>query len=63
MWPAFPSPDYYESSANPHCIWEPLLSHQCGPSLVHMPDFKRPGEVAYRSLYPCFLQVAADTTV
>jgi len=31
------------------------------PSLVHMSDLKRIGEVADRNLYPCFPQVGADT--
>ena len=33
------------------------------PSLVHMPDLKRTGEVAGRSLCPCFPQVDADAMV
>lgn len=32
-------------------------------SLVHMPDLKRIGEAAGRSLYPCFPQVDADAMV
>ena len=30
------------------------------PSLVHMIDFQRIGEVAGRSLYPCFPQVDVE---
>ena len=33
------------------------------PSLVHMPDLKRIGEAAGRSLYPCLPQVDADAMV
>ena len=33
------------------------------PSLVHMSDLKRIGEVAGRSLYPCLPQVDADPMV
>ncbi len=33
------------------------------PSLVHMPDLKRIGEVAGRSLCPCLPQVDADAMV
>ena len=33
------------------------------PSLVHMPDLKRTGEAAGRSLYPCLPQVDADAMV
>ena len=33
------------------------------PSLVHMPDLKRTGEVAGRSLCPCLPQVDADAMV
>ena len=33
------------------------------PSLVHMPDLKRIGEVAGRSLFPCLPQVDADPLV
>jgi len=33
------------------------------PSLVHMPDLKRTGEVAGRSLFPCLPQVDADAMV
>ncbi len=34
--------------------------HPIMPSLVHMLDFERIGEVAGRSLCPCFPQVDAD---
>ena len=33
------------------------------PSLVHMPDLKRIGEAAGRSLCPCLPQVDADAMV
>ncbi len=33
------------------------------PSLVHMPDVKRIGVAAGRSLFPCFPQVDADAMV
>lgn len=33
------------------------------PSLVHMPDLKRTGEAAGRSLCPCLLQVEAFVMV
>ena len=33
------------------------------PSLVHMPDLKRIGEAAGRSLFPCLPQVDADAMV
>jgi len=38
MWPAFPTSDYYENSANSHRLGDTLLCHRCEPSLVHMLD-------------------------
>jgi len=62
MWPAFPVSDYYEGSASLHIIGGTLPWHLCKPSPVHMLA-QRMGEVAYRSLYPCFPQVVADVMV
>jgi hypothetical protein len=39
------------------------FGHSIMPSLVHMLDVMRIGEVAGRSLFPCFPQVDADATV
>ena len=62
MCPAFPDSDYYEGSVNLHIVGghTPLII------CASLPQFtcwtQHTGEVAYRSLYPCLLQVVADTT-
>jgi hypothetical protein len=63
MWQAFPASDYYGNSASMSVIGVNSLAIPIMPSLVHMPDLKRTGEAAGRSLYPCFPQVDADATV
>ena len=59
MWPDFPVSDYYGGSASLHIIGGSLLG-----ICANLPQFtcwtQRMGEVAYRSLYPCFPQVVAD---
>src|SRR5664279_1015267 len=59
MWPAFPASDYYGSSASMTDIGVNSLAIPLMPSLVHMLDYQRIGEVAGRSLFPCLLQVDA----
>jgi hypothetical protein len=63
MWPDFPAADYYGSSASTADIRVNSLGIPSVPSLVHMPDLNRAGEVAGRNLYPCVPQVDADTMV
>jgi hypothetical protein len=59
MWPAFPASDYYGSSASMTDIGVNSVAIPLMPSLVHMLDYQRIGEVAGRSLFPCLLQVDA----
>ncbi|CAH1660964.1 hypothetical protein CHELA1G11_60033 [Hyphomicrobiales bacterium] len=60
MWRVFPTPDYYGNSASMVDIRVNSLGIPTMPSLVHMPDLKRTGEAAGRSLFPCIPQVDAD---
>jgi hypothetical protein len=59
MCPAFPASDYYGSSVSMTDIRVNSLAIPLMPSLVHMLDYQRIGEVAGRSLFPCLLQVDA----
>jgi hypothetical protein len=63
MQPAFPASDYYGSSASMMDIRVNSLVIPLMPSLVHMSDYQRIGEVAGRSLFPCLLQVDAVASV
>ena len=63
MLPAFPASDYYGSSASMMDIRVNSLAIPLMPSLVHMLDYQRIGEVAGRSLFPCLLQVDAVASV
>lgn len=63
MWRAFPVSDYYGNSASMVDIRVNSLGIPPMPSLVHVPDLKRIGEAAGRSLFPCFPQVDADAMV
>jgi hypothetical protein len=60
MWQAFPASDYYGDTASMMVIRVNSLVIPRMPSLVHMPDLKRTGEAAGRSLCPCVSQVDAD---
>ena len=59
MQPALPASDYYGDSASMTDIRVNSLTIPLTPSLVHMLDYKRIGEVAGRSLFPCLQQVDA----
>ena len=63
MRPAFPASDYYGSSASMMDIRVNSIVIPLMPSLVHMSDYQRIGEVAGRSLFPCLLQVDAVASV
>jgi hypothetical protein len=63
MRPAFPASDYYGSSASMTDIRVNSLVIPLMPSLVHMSDYQRIGEVAGRSLFPCLLQVDAVASI
>jgi hypothetical protein len=68
MWQAFPASDYYGNSASIMDIRVNSLATQnmvasIMPSLVHMLDVIRIGEVAGRSLFPCVPQVDANAMV
>ena len=61
MWSAFPTPDYYESSASPSRLGATLPLHRQWTFPSSHVGLKRIGEAAGRSLYPCLPQVGADT--
>jgi len=63
MRPAFPASDYYGSSASMTDIGVNSLVIPLMPSLVHMSDYQRIGEVTGRSLFPCLPQVDAVASV
>jgi len=67
-WQAFPAADYYGNSASMmdirvNSLVTQYVGHSIMPSLVHMLDVMRIGEVAGRSLFPCVPQVDADVMV